>query len=223
MTQSRVSSDDFDEEQDHPLAVRDEDTGEELIPQVVFSDDTEDDSYDLESPILKVLQRTSPEVEEEEGKAGELYVDGYGLIEAPAIFIPMGRAQTRIMKEDPDDIDSDIVCRSPNAFKGYGDPGGDCSQCPFSRGTQEQAPACSHIITFIGYLPEHDMPVRTSFQRTSLRAARRINTLLKGHKMGEVAIKMTSRPAGTARQRYHTPVVGKAKMPEDIELPDLKL
>ena len=64
---------------------------------------------------------------------------------------------------------------------------------------------------------------RWSFQRTALRAARRIGTMMKGKVVGKVAVKATSRPAGSERQRYYTPVVAKGQVPEETEIPEFTI
>ena len=142
-----MSSDDYEETTAHPLAttagggeVKEADGEIEEAPPVVYSSDFNDSNYDLEFPTLKILQRTSPEVEEQEGRAGDFYLDGVGVIESPVTVIPLARTQFRIRREDPRDIDSEIVCRSSDAFTGYGDPGGNCSTCPFAQGNQGRSP-----------------------------------------------------------------------------------
>ena len=223
MTQERLEGD------SHPLAPTEQEADSEYdsMPPVRYTTDTDDEDYDLEFPVMKILQRTSEEVENEEGKPGEIFVDALGVIEAPAQFAPLGRTQFRIKREDPTDIDSEIVCRSNDSFNGYGDPAGvgedkkhDCRTCPFSKGTEDGPPECTHIISFIGYLPEHEQLVRFSMQRTALRAARRLNTIMKGKVFGEVLVTLASRVAGSQRQRYHTPVFKKVDMPEEMEIPE---
>ena len=216
----RVSSDEFRENQT-ALVSRDDDVDLDNPPPMTFSTDTSDDDFDLGFVRLKILQRTTPEVEEGDGKAGEIYLEGIGSLESPVLMVPLGRNQSRIMKEDKRRINSDIVCRSPDAFTGYGDPGGNCSTCPLSRGTKEDTPDCTHILTYVMYIPDEDAVALISFQRTQLRAAKRINTILRGNKMGTVAISLTTRQTGTAPETYFVPIVKKGEFNEEWEVPSL--
>ena len=188
-------------------------------PPMEFSTDTDDSDYDIGFVNLKILQRTTPEVEQEEGRSGEIFLEGIGVLESPVTLIPLARAQSRIMKEDKRRINSDIVCRSSNAHVGFGDPGGDCSKCPFSKGSAHDTPDCSHIITYVMYVPSEDAVARINFQRTSLRAARNINTQCRGKNFGEVAIQLTTRQTGTAPETYYAPVIKRGVIPEDCNVP----
>ena len=219
----RVSSDDFRENQTALVAPDrdDDDLDLDNPPPMMFSTDTSDDDFDLGFVRLKILQRTTPEVEEGDGRSGEVYLEGIGVLESPVDLVPIGRNQSRIMKEDKRRINSDIVCRSPDAKRGFGDPGGNCSTCPFSSGTKEDTPDCTHIITYVMYVPAEDAIALISFQRTHLRAARRINTILRGKQMGEVAIQLTTRQTGDAPETYYVPVVKRIDVNEEWEIPSL--
>ena len=206
--------------EDGALANPDDFEGQTSLAPVSFSTDNDDDDYEMDFPVMKILQQTSDEVKSKEGDAGQMYVDSIGVVEHPLIFVPLARGQLRIRKEDAKNIDSEIVCRSNDGYHGVGDPGGDCRTCPFARWIDDSPPDCSHIIVFLGYLPEEDQIVRWSLQRTGLPVARRINTMLKNRKMGTVALKIGIRETGSNRQRYFAPTVKRGDVEEHWEIPE---
>mgnify|MGYP000507136861 CR=1 FL=1 len=145
------------------------------------------DSSDYTLPRVRLLQATSKEVQEGVSKPGMLVNSLTGKVYGETVeFIPFMVQKHRIRFDG-----LNLACRSWDCKNGIGDPGGVCEECHFAEwGRNQEAPECSLIYTYPSIIVTDDQseetPIAISFMRTSIPAAKKLNTMLKTDFRGSV-------------------------------------
>lgn len=137
---------------------------------------------DVTIPRIVILQGLSPEVTEGKGTPGQFYVKGFerNLGKGPVELIVIMRSKSRIRWRDLK-LGGGILCQSPDAKIGQGDPGGECEKCQFSAWVgQDGKPGCDLYQNVIVVLrtDEDWIPMALSGNRTKLKPIKNLNSLL---------------------------------------------
>ena len=104
------------------------------------------------------------------------------------------------------------LCYSADSFTGVGDPGGDCSTCPFAEFTDDpvsgerRAPKCNYKYEYIVFVKEMDTAAILTFQRTAVPAGRRLNRLLI-QTDGKRPVKLGTKPDHGGGQDFFGPTI----------------
>ena len=199
-------------------------TGEEGGTPViapVYSDDSDEEGYAVSYPKLRLMQALSPTVQEGLARAGEFRVDGIDEIPDPLIVVPMFRTKFRVRRADKkEDPLETILCASSDAVTGEGDPGGNCSTCPFAK-----ARTCNLVNSFVLYIPGLDTVAQMDFQRGGLSTARTINTFIRQKKFGNFGLTLRSKDSHQRNNPDNKFKVVDARLvfplPDDVVLPEL--
>ena len=196
-----------------------------LASQRVWSDTEEDDEDDqLFLPLLRLASGQSESVKQGEARPGQIYLDGYGVVELPMTVFPMNtsRSRMRSVPIDPDDPNSEtkVVCRSANAKFGSGDPGGECASCPFRKN------GCDLTRSYQVFWPDEDMVIQWNLRGTGLRTANQISTIRKqpanGGRYGNFGVQITgTKEGGSGTRKYYIYLIKAVPKPDDVTLPQL--
>lgn len=124
----------------------------------------------LRIPRIRASKSGFFEVEGPDGVANERALEGL-IIASRESRLYWGRAYNALAKSPPS-------CTSNDGFTGAGDPGGECSKCPYSKfksarnpdGSQAQGQACKELRQALFLLPGYSMPHRLDIQPTSIQA-----------------------------------------------------
>ena len=185
-----------------------------------YSDDSDDDSYEMEWPRLRLIQALSPEVADGTGRPGDFVIEGLDETPSPLIAIPMARTKFRILRANKeDDPDTPVICMSNDAEFGVGTPGGDCAQCPFSKDR-----SCDLINEFILWVPDAGVFCKWQLQRGGIYTAKKIHTMIRQKKFGGFALRISSREAhmrGDAQKKYMRAEVSMIALEPGTEIPAL--
>jgi len=150
------------------------------------------DQEDLGTPRLKLLQDMSPEVKQEGQKVGTIINTltgrNYG---NSLLFIPIKTYKSRIYWKDRKD-GGGIACSADNAITPrqrvvaeLGDKeietGPTCRECPFKdwhNDLKDKAPKCTLYYNFIVLVEGDDAPVVLSMERTKIKTAKKLISLI---------------------------------------------
>jgi hypothetical protein len=186
---------------------------------VVYRTDTDFDQGETALPRLRLAQGLTAEVNAGEAKPGQWVLSGFDA-ESEVIIIPLMRSTHRTMR----DGDNNILCSSPDAVQGYGNPGILCATCPHANWKngdtpRDRAPDCDLAYGFGAWSVTHESLVSVDFAKTAVPTAQLINTILKSRGMGKVAIELSSGGTQGPRGTYYKPKAKLAKgvTPEDFE------
>lgn len=137
---------------------------------------------DVTIPRIVILQGLSPEVTEGKGTPGQFYVKGFerNLGKGPVELVVIMRSKSRIRWRDLK-LGGGLLCQSPDAKMGQGDPGGECEKCQYSAwvGTDGK-PGCDLYQNVIVVLRKDEdwIPMALSGNRTKLKPIKNLNSLL---------------------------------------------
>lgn len=180
-------------------------------------------------PKLRLAQGLTPEVQSGEARPGEWLLSG----EAPAAdatVVPLAFARLRQMREDDGRA---IVCQSPDSTHGFGEygvgsadnPTGLCAQCPMAAWTpnprdkkRNLPPRCTQIYSYVCYSLTHRQIVALEFSRSSMTAAKLLNTLAQSRGFGQFAVRLTTQSQKGPKGTYYVPSISFVKSTaEDLE------
>lgn len=187
------------------------------------TDDMEEDE-ELFFPRLRLASGQSESVRAGDARPGDLFLDDHGVIALPYTFYPMAtsRGRVRRVRKDPTDPNSEqeLKCRSSNAVYGVGEPGGQCSLCPFLKN------GCGLIRSYVCYDPGLDLIFQWDLQGTGLRTANQVSTIKKQpgfqDRYGTFGVTITgTKEAGSGQRRYFVYQMKGEPMPEGVVLPPL--
>ena len=183
--------------------------------EVTYSNNIEDEGYELRFPRLRLLQGTSEPVRQGTERAGRYMVDNFGAFD-DLLLIPLGRGLWRERRLDKlIDPERPVACYSNDAKKGQGDPGGSCTTCEY------RDKGCALITSYIGYLPHLNIPVRWDLRGGGRYTAQDLNTLIKVKGFRNFAVKLGKREVEFEGNKFLSPTVELAEMPENLEIPEL--
>lgn len=199
------------------------DSGVASASQAKYSATPEFDTKDVIMPRLRLAQGQTAEVVAGDAVVGDWVVlGGEPVKECVVIPVTAGKRRARrafVTGPNGQKVEQ-VVCQSPDAIRGYGDPGIACEECPFSQWTDgpngaRQRPECPLIYTYQVYSVTHQMPAVFECKGTSENAGRLINTMFVAKGGGNFAVKLGSAPMKSARgAMYQTPTVNYIKTPE---------
>lgn len=159
---------------------------EESAPSagIQYSADLDFDLGELKIPYLKLLSATSPEVANNEGKAGQWYLQGHGAVDE-VVFTVLGASRFRELREDMNIPGARTLCRSNDAIIGVGAPGGICAKCPMAQWGERNPttgkgtpPPCNMGYSYQIYSYTHGQPCILALRKSGIDAAKTINTAL---------------------------------------------
>jgi hypothetical protein len=105
------------------------------VPRVPVSYDYVPTSEDISTPRIQLLQGNADFVLQGNAKAGNWMLPGGELADEFTVdVLGMRRSRMRTTKTPQGSSDKpQMLCVSPDAIKGYGDPGIACATCPFAQ------------------------------------------------------------------------------------------
>ncbi len=146
------------------------------IPRVKIVQKTSEE-FDDGVPFLSLVNSVSKDILKKGTKAG-----------SEITIIPVRFTKSRIYFADMKE-GGGLLCRSFDAIKGVGDPGGTCGSCDLKNWDQETdaPPACSVMLNFFSIVRDYQstLPLVISFGKTSMKAGKQFyNMLLSRHQQG---------------------------------------
>lgn len=168
---------------------------------------------------LKLLQSVSEEVSNEEGRAGDYFIDGVGHLSYMPTVVPLAHSLTRIMRQDTgDDEMGDIMCRSADGITGTGSPGGACHVCPMSQWDNDTGtpPLCSEFRSYLCYVVEEGLIVKWALYRTGLPVAKTINSYASVKGWGNFALQLGSTQVKGRNRNYYRSEVRRVEVPAGV-------
>lgn len=178
-------------------------------PARVYSATPEFERDDVTYPRLRLAQGLTQEVADGVAKSGDWVLVGYDA-ETSVTIIPLMVAKTREYRDKEDN--THVLCASPDAKTGYGDPGGVCAECPLAdwlpdprNKDRNLAPPCSVVWSYIAWSVTHATLVSLDFRRSGTLTAKFINTLLSSKGVGRVAIEVGAKAQKGPRGQFYVP------------------
>lgn len=197
-------------------------TGGALVPRAEEDDLFEQPDVEVSTgyPTLRLAQGQTAEVNQGSARPGQWVVAGQEAT-SEAVFMPTRYLLARMRTERNANGGDDIVCRadrqpvkrSSPPLVGVGDPGMECSLCPFSQWTprddgsgKNRPPACTLIHIFEGVSLSHDSRVELRLKRTGEKAVRDMLKVIAARGMGNAVFELTQESQkNQANQPYWTP------------------
>jgi len=162
---------------------------------------------DMLLPKLRLGQGLTPEVMDGNGRAGQWFMTGYDAMTSPTVIpLMVGKKRRRVKQGDQDRT---ILCSSPDAIHGIGDPGIACAECPFSKwspnpgGGRNNPPECDLIYSYPCYVVEAGTFAIVEFSRTSEGAAKLLNLLSQSKGLGKFAVRLDAVQQKNDRYQYY--------------------
>lgn len=191
---------------------------------VVYSQQAEFDRNEVSMPRLRLAQGLTQEVQDGTARPGDWVLLGQEAA-AEVTIIPIMFGRERVRVDDPRADRPNILCSSPDAVRGVGNPGVDCARCPFaqwqdnpSTGKREK-PACGLIYHYLSYVVKYGEVVDLQLKGTGTTAARYVNTMINTRGLGKFAIQLGSKSEKGPRGPYYVPTAKLAQVSaEDFEL-----
>lgn len=182
------------------------------------------EQHEIAIPRVRLMQPVSDDVMNGNQTQGTFVIPGYEATKE-FNFYPIGmmRRRQRVSEQN-------IVCKSPDAKHGEGDPGIECAKCPFQQwGPKDPKtgkgtpPECSLIYDYLGVDLDNDTICIMSFQKTSNKTAYWLNGMAGSRDgFGSFAVKFTAQvESGKAGARYYVPK-GTLNMVKRSELQEIK-
>lgn len=140
---------------------------------------------ELKYPRIKLMQKMSPELDENEALRAGMLVNSITLEQVPATFTPLMISKSNIMfvpREDAkwapilqaipeinkEDFEGELaICRAMDGK--HGDRFGNCATCPHSKFHGKSAPLCNETINVMVLFEGEMLPSILSFSVTSLK------------------------------------------------------
>ena len=161
-------------------------------------------SKDIKYPRVKLMQKMSPELDENEALRAGMMVNSVTLEQVPQTFIPLLISKSNIffVPRDADkwqpilqaiptinkeDFDGELsICRAMDAKTG--DRFGNCATCPYSKFQGKNAPLCTETINVMVLFEGDFLPSIISFSVTSLKHGKNFINLALMKSMKEGAL-----------------------------------
>jgi len=130
------------------------------------------DASDLIIPRLQIVQPTS----QMGATAGTIYnvATGEEFKELEIVFLAVHKSRVRWLINDDGTVNlkEPPVCRSNDSRNGQGNPGGDCSVCPYAMWNGSSKPECNLKYNFLGIVMETRQPFLMSVGGASFKQAK---------------------------------------------------
>lgn len=174
------------------------------VPAVSFSNEVQFEQGETAFPLLRLAQGLTKEVQNGTAQIGEWVLTGYDPQEAVTV-IPTAIARTRTRRNPRNN--SEILCQSPDAIRGIGDPGTDCSGCQFAQWTEDAKgnrypPECAFTFNYLAWSVEHQALVQIQLRRSQIPVSRVLNTMIQTRGFGNFAVLLGSLPQRNAKGSY---------------------
>lgn len=176
-------------------------------------------------PKLRLAQGLTPEVQSAEARPGEWLLAGEKPV-ASAAVIPLAFARLRQMRDD----NRSLVCQSPDSVHGIGEfgpdseanPTGECAKCPMAAWQanprdpkKNLPPPCTQVYSYVCYSLTHRQVCVLEFSRSSMNAAKLLNTLAQGRGFSNFAITLTTQSQKGPKGTYYIPSITYTKASEE--------
>lgn len=197
------------------LATQDDNRG----PMRAYSATPDFDQEDMTYPRLRLAQGLTQEVTDGVAQSGDWVLAGFEP-EKAVVIIPVMAAKAREARDSEDN--KVILCQSPDAKVGFGNPGGDCASCKLAQwrpnprdATKNLPPACSVVYSYVAWSVTHDTLVSIDFRRSGTQVAKFLNTMINSRGLGKFAVTLTSKNQKGARGTYAVAGVMLARVDEE--------
>lgn len=175
------------------------------IPATQFSNEIEFEQGETAFPLLRLAQGLTKEVQNGSASPGEWVLTGYDALDSVTI-IPTAIARTRVRRNPKNN--AEILCQSPDAVKGVGEPGIDCATCEFADWTEDARgnrypPECAFTWNYLAWSVDHQTLVQLMLRRTQIPVSRVLNTMVQTKGFGNFAVTLSSLPQKNAKGQYH--------------------
>lgn len=180
-------------------------------------------------PKLRLAQGLTPEVQSGDARPGEWLLTGEKPV-TTATVVPLAFARIRQMRDE----NRTMICQSPDSIHGIGEfgpdsdgnPSGECAKCPMGAWQpnprdpkKNLPPACTQIFSYVGYSLTHKAVCVLEFSRSSMNAAKLLNTLAQSRGFGQFAITLTTQSQKGPKGTYYVPSLNYTRASaEDLEL-----
>jgi len=203
-----------------------EETPSSQAPQSTFTQ-KRFGSEDVRMPYLALLQGMSPAVQSGEGQPGQFLVTGHEPVDEVTLVFA---AFTNKRRYSPA-LGQSPQCQSPDAVKGYGNPGILCHECPLGQWTptgklypdgrpMNQKPPCDLIDAWSCFSVTHGMPVTWELKGTAMTSSAFIKGLTNGLGYGHFALSISSERKEAPGRVWHQP---KPRLSRDISLEECQV
>jgi len=157
-------------------------------------------------PRIRLCQGLTTEVQSGDAKPGQWLIPGESPKERITV-VPLAMGIRRRLS----DSNRIVMCQSPDGKSGTGSPGGVCAQCIYSRWTQSGntriPPECTESYEYLSWVVGTNTVALLTFQKTTLRAARILNTHIAGRGFGNFAVELGSTKQITPKGTFFVPTI----------------
>lgn len=188
------------------------------VARITYTDDPEFDRDEVLVPRLSLTQGLSTAVTEGSARPGQWFVPGYEA-ESEVVFLPLQFGRSRECRVGvPQGQYSNKPCPD-------GCPGAEWTKDPETG--RNRRPVCVQKYHYVGWSVTHQSLVSVTFQKTSEKAAKLINTMIQAARMrhgrswpGAFAVKFgVKQEQSAAGSKFFAPTVAPVKVgEEDVEI-----
>lgn len=174
---------------------------------------------EVSMPRLRLAQGLTPEVTNGTARPGDWLLGGQEP-QKQAVVIPLMFARAMELRAVGDN--RTILCSSPDAITGVGDPGGSCSACPMNQwgppqrgSTKNTPPACTKVFSYVVYSVTHGQVAALEFRRTGTNVAKFINQIAQMQGLGRFGIALGAQVTQNNQGSFYSPQATLAKLGEE--------
>lgn len=172
-------------------------------------------SEDMRVPRIRLAQGLTPEVLEQEARAGEwLAPHEKPAKEIDVVILGLRRSRTYRVGGDDDD-ESYVSCQSVDGEIGVGDPGGVCAECPMAEWASGEngrriPPPCDLAYHYlVAYGNKYSNYAELVMRGTQKTTAQQVNALYRQGGPGRTFIKLGSAMNRRGQRSWYVPTVEK--------------
>lgn len=175
------------------------------VPATQFSNEIAFEQGETAFPLLRLAQGLTKEVQNGSAALGEWVLTGYEALDSVTV-IPTAIARTRVRRNPRNN--SEILCQSPDAVKGIGEPGVECVTCPFADWTEDARgnrypPECAFTWNYLAWSVDHQTLVQLMLRKTQIPVSRVLNTMVQTKGFGNFAVTLGSLAQKNAKGQYY--------------------
>lgn len=212
----KASMDDMVEENVKAIAAEDE-ASVSTSALATYSDTPPLDGTDLFIPRLRLAQGLTQEVQDGTAKPGQWLILGMDPMDKVTIVVT-GMTRRREYR----DVDTRaVVCRSGDGVTGFGNPGGNCSDCALSHwiqsgqgaeGGKNSPPPCTFIYSYMVWVEGPKTMAILEFSRTAINTGKMLNTLIAQQGVGKFAVQLGAASKQSAKGTFYNPVINPVQL-----------
>ena len=180
------------------------------VPRAVFTRDDKVDLSKLQIPTLRIAQGMTQEVTDRKATIGDFVLTNFQP-KSEVTIVPLGATNIRSYKPD---ATKPPVCNAPTGDFGFGNPGGVCADCQFSKWGEinpatgkSTPPACRDGVIVRAYSITHKSLVDFQFMSAEQSKGGFIQQQAMSFGWGGFAVKLEATQKSNNRGAWYVPEV----------------